>query len=661
MRGTTLASLAALVVLAVSCSSTGGGNSDIISNLDLPTQDCVPACAGKQCGDDGCGGSCGECPGTMTCNPFLGVCTGTCVPDCAGRQCGPDGCLGSCGTCLSGMTCNQTTGQCEGVCAPDCDGKECGDNGCGGSCGTCPAEQVCSNGKCGTPASCDDGKKNGTESDIDCGGTCEGCLFGQACNSGNDCKSGICDQGFCSSPETCKNLTQDPGETDVDCGGQSCPPCALTKFCQDNTDCLSQNCYYGVCEEPSCTDGARNQGETDVDCGGPCEGCPDGKHCGDGSDCMNGSCVDGTCCQQNACGFCGKPPQEVCNGADDDCDGQTDESVDIVGGGPCPKQTGVCKGSFEQCFGADGWKCTVQVYQSNDPQYEPDEFKCDGLDNDCDGQTDEAPQCSCQPDCADKECGDNGCGGVCGTCPAGQFCDNKGKCQGGAQCGANPSNTCKDLCGGSGTGGCDCSALCTMFSNCCPDFDACCGTCEPSCAGKECGSDGCGGSCGSCGVGETCNNGKCVGGGGCGVDPSKTCEGYCGGKGVGSCYCDSVCVKNGDCCPDYDACCGACEPDCFGKECGSDGCGGSCGVCPDNKVCASGQCGDLPPIEEFGKSCKTDEDCYPGLVCKDIIISGAKICTMTCSTPFIQAECPDGWTCFGLGVGSNICINVPVG
>jgi len=34
-------------------------------------------------------------------------------------------------------------------------------------------------------------------------------------------------------------------------------------------------------------------------------------------------------------------------------------------------------------------------------------------------------------------------------------------------------------------------------------------TCEPSCAGMECGEDGCGGSCGECGAGTTCKSGIC--------------------------------------------------------------------------------------------------------------------------------------------------------
>lgn len=36
---------------------------------------CVPACEGKACGDDGCGGSCGACAAGDTCTPV-----GTCQP-----------------------------------------------------------------------------------------------------------------------------------------------------------------------------------------------------------------------------------------------------------------------------------------------------------------------------------------------------------------------------------------------------------------------------------------------------------------------------------------------------------------------------------------------------------------------------------------------------
>jgi hypothetical protein len=35
-----------------------------------------------------------------------------------------------------------------------------------------------------------------------------------------------------------------------------------------------------------------------------------------------------------------------------------------------------------------------------------------------------APTPACEPDCEGRECADDGCGGSCGTCPAGQPCRN---------------------------------------------------------------------------------------------------------------------------------------------------------------------------------------------------------------------------------------------
>ncbi|HEY3356771.1 MAG TPA: hypothetical protein VGQ83_26205 [Polyangia bacterium] len=72
---------------------------------------CTPDCAGKVCGDNGCGGSCGACDGGQTCDA-TGQCTG-CTPSCTGRVCGGNGCGGSCGACDGGQTCD-ATGQCTG-------------------------------------------------------------------------------------------------------------------------------------------------------------------------------------------------------------------------------------------------------------------------------------------------------------------------------------------------------------------------------------------------------------------------------------------------------------------------------------------------------------------------------------------------------------------
>jgi hypothetical protein len=38
------------------------------------------------------------------------------------------------------------------------------------------------------------------------------------------------------------------------------------------------------------------------------------------------------------------------------------------------------------------------------------------------------PDGSCRPACADRGCGDDGCGGVCGTCPPATACGGAGLC-----------------------------------------------------------------------------------------------------------------------------------------------------------------------------------------------------------------------------------------
>jgi len=47
--------------------SLGSEKVDPGPHLDIGLDVCVPACAGKECGDDGCGGSCGTCTGDKTC------------------------------------------------------------------------------------------------------------------------------------------------------------------------------------------------------------------------------------------------------------------------------------------------------------------------------------------------------------------------------------------------------------------------------------------------------------------------------------------------------------------------------------------------------------------------------------------------------------------
>ena len=160
---------------------------------------CVQACTGRECGDDGCGGSCGPCVDSRVCNEQSGTCD--CPPDttgcgvtccvkgakcfdgacctgkCDGKECGHDGCGGSCGNCGGQELCSD--GKCQ--CVPDCSDKECGDNGCGGSCGQCGEEFGCKDGKCACVPVCGDKACGGDG----CGGNCGSCADGEACLYGH--------------------------------------------------------------------------------------------------------------------------------------------------------------------------------------------------------------------------------------------------------------------------------------------------------------------------------------------------------------------------------------------------------------------------------------------------------------------------------------------
>jgi Notch-like protein len=143
-----------------------------------------------------------------------------------------------------------------------------------------------------------------------------------------------------------------------------------------------------------------------------------GQACGVGA-CLGGKAVCAPDGQSLACTTADVAGPELCNGADDDCDGQTDD--DVVAGpsslcsteGVCGQDgvlTVLCEGGVEQC-----------LYSG--PDYQPDSElgRCDQADNDCDGATDEdfAPGGSVWFETAGGQklglgqaCGDGACGGV---------------------------------------------------------------------------------------------------------------------------------------------------------------------------------------------------------------------------------------------------------
>lgn len=94
--------------------------------------------------------------------------------------------------------------------------------------------------------------------------------------------------------------------------------------------------------------------------------------CADGED----LCVGGA----PSCEALRQPSPERCNGLDDDCDGRVDEQAIGVGSRCDTGRVGSCANGAQSCVGGS------LVCQGPAPQPEV----CDGADNDCDGQIDDA-------------------------------------------------------------------------------------------------------------------------------------------------------------------------------------------------------------------------------------------------------------------------------
>ncbi|MBW2700697.1 MAG: putative metal-binding motif-containing protein [Deltaproteobacteria bacterium] len=491
---------------------------------------CTPNCSGRECGTDGCGGSCGNCGTNEECNAGTCECDANhedcdnnescecdvsgssfcynnfcCTPNCSGRECGTDGCGGSCGNCDANEVCNAGTCECDtnyqdcdslpangcecdvsgtnvcfsnACCAPiaPCGANNCGfmSDNCGGSvnCGSCTdSDEDCESNNC-------------TCNNTTCGSDC--CAAGQICDGGDSCCTPVDPCG----PNNCGIMSNGCGGT-VNCGScaDSDKDCESNNCVCNNTTCNTDCCAAGqICDggNSCCTPvnpcGFNNCGSMSDGCGGTvnCGSCADSDE-----DCESNSCT----CNNTTCGSDCCAAGQICDGGDSCC-----TPVDPCGPSNCGFISNGCGGMANCGSCAD-----------SDKDCESNNCVCNNTtcDTDCcaAGQVCDTGDSCCTIDCSGKECGDDGCGGTCGSCvPVNEVCNASDQCV----CAPNMAD-----CDGEEANGCETNI--TSNADHCGDCNWPCGSAQTctnsicSCANEGQCTDWLGG-----GVGWTCVSNVCT-------------------------------------------------------------------------------------------------------------------------------------------------------
>jgi len=141
-----------------------------------------------------------------------------------------------------------------------------------------------------------------------------------------------------------------------------------------------ETCIPNTCDNLGYNCGIWDNGcQGSIDCG---QTCPTGEYCN-----------AGTCEPEAQC----TPSTEICDGTDNDCDSSIDEDFTNLGTS-CSVGTGACQstGSYVCTVDGSGTECNAVAGS-------PSTEICDGLDNDCDGSTDEEGICGEETYCGDGE------------------------------------------------------------------------------------------------------------------------------------------------------------------------------------------------------------------------------------------------------------------